>query len=286
MNADAACNPNEGRTGQLNYLNVGCGDTYHPEWTNVDMAAHGPGVRSYNLLKRWPYSDGRFQAVYHSHVLEHFPREKAEGFIRECFRVLRPGGVLRVVVPDLENIAREYVKHLNESLVHPSQEADARYDWIMIELYDQVVRNHTGGQMAEFSRRLKQVDPDYLAERIGCWDSLSGSQQTTQGQNSPSPWMPGAIVKKTVRLLLRGIRRVLYSDAQKIGRLRLSGEIHMWMYDRHSLARLLKNNGFENIQLKGPLDSGIPEWSRDGLDVKDGQVRFPTSLFMEASRPQ
>ena len=276
----------KGRTGQLNYLNVGCGDTYHPEWTNVDMVAHGPRVRSYNLLKRWPYSDGQFQAVYHSHVLEHFPREKAEEFIRECFRVLRPGGVLRVVVPDLENIAREYVKHLNESLVHPSPETDARYDWIMIELYDQVVRNHTGGQMAEFSRRLKQVDPDYLAERIGCWDSLSGSQKTIQGQNSLSPWMPGDIAKKTVRLLLRGIRRVLYSDTQKIGRLRLSGEIHMWMYDRYSLSRLLKNNGFENIQVKGPLDSGIPEWGRYGLDVKDGQVRFPTSLFMEASRPQ
>ena len=274
------------RTGLLNFLNVGCGDTFHPEWTNVDMVSHSPHVRAYNLLKGLPYPDHRFEAVYHSHVLEHFPREKAADFIRECFRVLKPGGIIRVVVPDLEDIVREYIKHLHDNLEHPSRQAEARYDWIMVELYDQTVRNRTGGQMGEFARRLQLADPEYLTARIGRRDPPEENKQHQQGFGL---WIK-LILRKSARQLARivrgGFRRVFVSETRRIGALRLGGEIHMWMYDRYSLARLLKENGFEVIQAMGPSESGIPGWSKYELDVKNGEVRFPTSLFMEARRPR
>jgi len=65
---------------------------------------------------------------------------------------------------------------------------------------------------------------------------------------------------------------------------RLGGEIHMWMYDRFSLSRLLKNSGFVNILIKNPFESEIPNWNSYELDVKEGLAYDPTSLFVEAKK--
>src|SRR6478609_4023952 len=80
------------------YLNLGCGDKFHADWTNVDIAPHDPRVLTHDLRLPLPFEDESFEAVYHSHVLEHIPRAEARRFIGECWRVLVPGGVLRVVV--------------------------------------------------------------------------------------------------------------------------------------------------------------------------------------------
>ena len=58
----------------------------------------------------------------------------------------------------------------------------------------------------------------------------------------------------------------------------------MWMYDKYSLARLLRQVGFVNSVVKSPTDSDIPDWSGFELDVKDGMAFDPASLFMEARK--
>lgn len=271
---------------KLNYLNIGCGSTFHPEWSNVDMVSKSPSVKASNLLKGLPYPDRQFQVVYHSHVLEHFPMEKAGDFVGECFRVLKPGGIIRIVVPDLENIAKEYLKHLNENIEHPSRKAEANYDWILIEMYDQTVRNHTSGQMAEFARRLRLANPAYLDERIGRRDPPPEDCRPPQGQVRQATLALLKEARKVARAGRDRFRRVVCSEARRLGAFRLSGEIHMWMYDRYSLARLLRESGFEEIEVKGPFASDIPDWGKYELDVKNDEVRFPTSLFMEARRPR
>ncbi|MEM9703666.1 MAG: class I SAM-dependent methyltransferase, partial [Planctomycetota bacterium] len=60
-----------------------------------------PGVLAHDLRDPLPFEDGAYDFVYHSHVLEHFRPADVPAFLSECRRVLRPGGVLRVVVPDL-----------------------------------------------------------------------------------------------------------------------------------------------------------------------------------------
>src|SRR3954454_1180269 len=97
------------------YLNVGCGNKFHKDWTNIDMKSGSPYVIAYNLIKGLPFDNNSFQVVYHSQVLEHIPKENAAGFIKECFRVLEPGGIIRIVLPDLENIVKEYCKYLHEN---------------------------------------------------------------------------------------------------------------------------------------------------------------------------
>ena len=134
-------------------LNLGCGYNYvvSSEWTNLDFISTGEGVMAHNLLSGIPFESESFDLVYHSHLLEHFTKEDGEKLIAECFRVLRPGGILRIAVPDLESIVKNYLNVLESGLNKPGDEMiRANYDWIILELYDQTVRTKSGGNMAKY----------------------------------------------------------------------------------------------------------------------------------------
>ena len=94
-------------------VNLGCGTRLHPEWLNYDLNPIAPGVIKANFITGIPLRDASAQCVYHSHVLEHLPREVARTFLLECKRILAPGGILRIVVPDLEQIAKDYIRVLD-----------------------------------------------------------------------------------------------------------------------------------------------------------------------------
>jgi predicted SAM-dependent methyltransferase len=277
---------------KVNYLNVGCGSKYHENWFNVDMVSYSKDVIAANLLKGIPFSDNYFDVVYHSQVLEHFPKDKAHDFIKECYRVLKPGGIIRVVVPDLENIVDEYKKYLKENLENPNKMSIANYDWILLEMYDQTVRNHSGGQMAEFLKQPNLVNEKYVINRIGYVgrnirnNYLSGNNSNII-MNIKKSLSSIAMFKNAVRYVFSKIfqKLKLQSEAKRIGIFRLGGEVHMWMYDRFSLNRLLTEVGFVDISVKNPFESEIPNWNEYELDVKNGLVYDPTSLFMEARKP-
>src|SRR5437660_3882900 len=97
----------------MRYLNLGCGGRYHPAWTNIDVAAHGPGVITHDLSKGIPLPDSSCDVVYHSNLLEHMRRADAQSFMRECYRVLRTGGVLPAGWPNPEKKPTLYRKKLN-----------------------------------------------------------------------------------------------------------------------------------------------------------------------------
>lgn len=61
-----------------------------------------------NLCKPLPYPDNSVEVIFSSHVFEHLFLDEVEKLINECFRVLKPGGICRVVVPDLEKIMALY----------------------------------------------------------------------------------------------------------------------------------------------------------------------------------
>ena len=135
---------------EIDYLNLGCGYRFNSQWTNVDFISTGKDVTAHDLTKGVPFANNTFKLVYHSHLLEHFPKTQAESFIRECYRVLKPQGVLRIVVPDLEQIARIYLTAVEKA--DSSPEWAANYEWILLELLDQMVRNKRGGRHGCLSR--------------------------------------------------------------------------------------------------------------------------------------
>jgi hypothetical protein len=67
-----------------------------------------------------------------------------------------------------------------------------------------------------------------------------------------------------------------------IGKFRLGGEIHQWMYDRYSLSKLLVDVGFTQVEIKDAFTSRIPNWASYQLESKNGIIYKPDSLFMEA----
>src|SRR3990172_11805010 len=127
----------------MKYLNLGCGSRFHPDFINIDAVSFNPHVLAHDLNRGIPFPDHCFDAVYHSHVLEHFQKEKALEFLKECCRVLKVRGIIRVAVPDLEQIARTYL-YAFEKAMEQRDEWQHNYDWIMLELYDQAVRERPG----------------------------------------------------------------------------------------------------------------------------------------------
>lgn len=274
---------------KINLLNVGCGSKFHKDWTNVDMASNSPYVKAYNILIKIPYPDNCFDGVYHSQVLEHIPKANAFEFMKECYRVLKPGGVLRVVCPDLENICKEYLRLLELNISNPSKISIADYDWIMLEMFDQTVRNEPGGEMVKFMMSPSLENKDYIIDRIGYVGRSiieSGSAESNASRarriiNKIKKTPP----KKIISYALKKSLRVFQTNAMRIGSFRLGGEIHMWMYDRFSLTRLLLEVGFVDVRRLDAHNSSIPDFGKYELDVKDGEVFDPKSLFIEARKP-
>jgi SAM-dependent methyltransferase len=65
-------------------------------------------LRYLNVARRFRFGDAAFDAVYASHLLEHLHTDVAEHCLREVHRVLAPGGVLRLAVPDLDRMVADY----------------------------------------------------------------------------------------------------------------------------------------------------------------------------------
>jgi len=81
-------------------VNVGCGPQPLPGWINLEVSP-APNVYFWDCRRRLPFSDNAVSAIYSEHAFEHLDLEtEAKPFLEECRRCLRPGGVIRLVVPD------------------------------------------------------------------------------------------------------------------------------------------------------------------------------------------
>jgi len=116
------------------WLNVGSGPFDPAPWVNVDgspqaLLSRFPmgallsrvvgrpvgrwprGVRHRNVRRGLGYPPGSVAVVYASHLLEHLHRDEALAFLKDAHRTLKPGGILRVVVPDVRAIVGWYLAH-------------------------------------------------------------------------------------------------------------------------------------------------------------------------------
>ncbi|MBI4947283.1 MAG: methyltransferase domain-containing protein [Bacteroidetes bacterium] len=277
-------------------LNIGCGSRFCSEslWTNIDFFSANERVIACNLLKGIPFPSQTFDVVYHSHILEHFTKNDAEKLIKECYRVLKPGGIIRVVLPNLENICRVYLEAL-EKLTAGHEEWIGKYDWILLEMYDQAVRTVPDGEMGKYLLQPDIPDREFIIERAGNMAREKKILKTSTVSSKKSSLWKRAVVKarRTIYNFRRFPSRVRRSiieslldenqlNALEIGSFRLQGEIHQWMYDRYSLKQLLEKYGFKEVKVCTAIDSSIKDWDKYLLDINsDGTVHAPASLFME-----
>ncbi len=242
-------------------LNLGCGATFHEDWINVDFVDHGGKVLAYDLRLGIPFADESFDVVYHSHVLEHMSKSWGEFFIAECFRVLRPGGLLRVVVPDLENIARTYLNCLDAAR-RGEEGATQKHQWMLVELLDQLTRTQSGGEMLNYWKQKPVPQEAFVLERVGKEGELGMASVRHLLPSSPKTALPP-------------LDTTFY----------LQGELHKWMYDPISLQQALTQQGFINARTCAHNESLLPQITQYGLDTTaEGHVRKPDSFFMEAEK--
>ncbi len=149
-------------------LNLGSGikASAHPDVTNIDWSMYmrlqsnpvlrriaplvlseerrrrfrslPPNVLVHDLRRGIPFPDRSVDVVYHSHMFEHFDRSVAPIFQREVLRVLKPGGIQRIVVPDLEQVSRDYLDHL--ALCEDDRSHLPQHDGYVAAMIEQAVR--------------------------------------------------------------------------------------------------------------------------------------------------
>lgn len=91
-------------------VNLGCGKDYRADYVNVDVNLFFKRDMWLDLRNPLPFPDASVDGVFTSHVLEHFPLDETAHIVRECHRVLKPGGVIRVVVPDVAPAVQAYLR--------------------------------------------------------------------------------------------------------------------------------------------------------------------------------
>jgi len=273
-------------------VNLGCGSRYHADWINIDIEPRGPEVTQGDLSRGIALPSESCDVVYHSAVLEHMRRPDAAAFLAECYRVLKLGGVIRVGVPDLETICRLYLSRLS-AVLSGDKSAEPDYDWIMLELLDQTVREKSGGGMLDFLAQRPIPNESFVFDRVGEEGRETVEALRRQsGLRGPRSfrdyvhefrWRISSLAAGAKSRLPELMLRTQNRRALEIGRFRLAGEVHQWMYDRYSLSRFLTRAGFSDIQVQNAFTSRIPAWTSYNLDsTANGQVIKPDLFFMEA----
>jgi len=156
----------EHRTTKHLQLNIGCGPIQPDGWVNIDnsvrakLASRMPWVDkaltrlkllpateftsrtlTANVVAKIPFSTASVEAIYSGEMLEHFTFDDGQRFLVECFRVLIPGGILRIRVPDNYHFWKQYTEQFEatRSLGRKSW-TDHHTRWIRMFFRDICVR--------------------------------------------------------------------------------------------------------------------------------------------------
>jgi len=270
-------------------VNLGCGARHLPGWLNLDLSVSSPDVVAYDLRDPLPLPDASTPFVYSSHFLEHLAPDDAGRLVRDVWRVLAPGGLVRIVVPDLEKLVRWYLLDL--------EQGGRELEWSRLHLIDQLVRSSSGGEMRRYLQSADAAALELAVARMG-----SEASDTARPQPAPAPaihrFLHGelgtGLAQRVARRLRLGLARVAVRaltgragvDAWQRATFAMAGENHRWMYDRVNLGGLLSEAGFEDLAVRGPTTSGWPGWvAAQALDVDpDGKPYKPESIYFEGRK--
>jgi len=100
-------------------LHIGCGPFVMEGWLNVDINCYRPDIRYLDAGKPYPFPDHSFDYIYSEHLFEHLSIEEQTMMLQECYRILKPGGRMRLAMPNLH--------FLMELYLHPDKECNRRY---------------------------------------------------------------------------------------------------------------------------------------------------------------
>lgn len=112
-------------------LHLACGTNVILDdgWTNIDLdTRNNKNVTKHDLSKPLPFKDNSVDMIFHEHFIEHLPKYEGHAFLRECYRVLRPGGSMRVGWPDMGLLIRAYTLRDKNYFNYVSTNVDGEID--------------------------------------------------------------------------------------------------------------------------------------------------------------
>ena len=272
-------------------LNLACGVYYisNLNWVNVDWEANSSGVQQMDLSKPLRFENEKFDFLYTSHFIEHITYRQAEGLLSECYRVLSPGGVIRIITPDFEKNCREYLRQIESKSLQKSE-------YVKFALIDQMVRTRPGGESGTW-RALSQGNSD-LKEFMSLWAGVPVGQGQSEGYNNDKIY---SLWKKITRVLKnpQSLKRyVLWQYCKKISLLFPKwfrdqhiafcrpGERHLYLFDFDSLKALMEKAGFTEVvrSTASSSISGRSDILQLDLDSHGKPRKGEESMYVEARK--
>jgi SAM-dependent methyltransferase len=275
-------------------VNLGCGNSFFDQagWINLDYESQSVSVVEADLANTIPLPDAVADFIYSSHLIEHLRPDQVRSFLLECFRILKPGGTLRIVTPDLENIARQYLANI-ENKKYALAELE------LLLLIDQFVRVRPGGLYRQIlnelraSAKIEEIDYVYVRtgeHPIAGKDAFKSLKLAKTGRNQRRKFISRKFFK--LRRLLNRLRFQVAAYMMP-GIYRSSnvtftspGERHSWIYDYYTLSNLLLSLGFKNSEKLSYRTTNYYDNAVLQLDVDRNEMprKGAQSMYIEVTR--
>lgn len=105
---------------EITKLNLGCGEFRLDGWLNTDkFPIRYPSVLKLDVSEKFELPDNSIDYIYSEHLFEHLTYREASNMLSECYRVLKPNGIIRIATPNLEFLMDLYL--------HPEKEINKEF---------------------------------------------------------------------------------------------------------------------------------------------------------------
>ncbi|MCD8350256.1 MAG: methyltransferase domain-containing protein [Planctomycetaceae bacterium] len=226
-------------------VNLACGTIVLDGWDNLDYEQRVDGVINCDLTKRLPYETGSVGEILTSHFLEHLKlRTQAVPFLAECARVLQPGGLLSIIVPDFEVLTKikRYDYHFGTFRKKKEQ-----LRWLVGATYGEGRTPwdyHVSGWFKERFRELGNgiiVVDTAAGDPVNVWvDDLTGQSQMTLERIIPK-WRPHSPYEITA--IYRKAGGVGGNDVTWLNEPKVVGQgmVNPWVYTLKKFPKMVRN---------------------------------------------
>jgi SAM-dependent methyltransferase len=189
-------------------VNIGCGQTPLEGWVNIDAFPISPSVIAWDCRRSIPLPDGSVAFIFAEHFFEHIERPKqTDRFLSECLRVLEPGGIFRLVVPDAGLYLHKYCEPGWDGLAEtrPLRKENGVYVDYWLEATYATKMEVINAVFRQFGQHRYAYDAETLIHTV----STAGFEQVAQQQFgvSKAETCPDTEERRSESLYVEGVKR-------------------------------------------------------------------------------
>jgi predicted SAM-dependent methyltransferase len=108
------------KNNEIRKLHIGCGSNILDGWLNTDIKGNNRHIMFMDAGNPFPIPEQSFDYVFSEHLFEHLTYEQAKNMLSECYRILKPNGIIRIATPDIRFLIDLYLnpqKEINKSYI-------------------------------------------------------------------------------------------------------------------------------------------------------------------------